>query len=181
MKRVYIFLLLLPNILQAQKQGTFDFNVGAGILSTNHIINILVDIVTFDDSRTTFRTPAINTTLKYAIKDNWFVNADGSYELEKEDLYKNEAIVGHRKNSYYSIGIGTEYHYLNKEFIQVYSGGAIGGTFKTSNTNGTIENDHGFNFQLNLIGVRIGKKVAGTLELGVGYKGIINAGLSYQY
>ncbi len=184
MKKLLIILMLLPNIVQAQKQGTFDLNVGAGILSTNHIINILVDFTTLgvDNSHTTFSTPAINTTLKYAIKDNWFVNAEGIYELEEEELLdKNDAMIGHRTHSYYSVGIGSEYHYLNKNFIQLYSGGVIGGTLTKINTKGDIDNYYGFNFQLNVIGLRIGKKLAATLELGVGYKGIVNAGLSYQF
>ena len=42
-------------------------------------------------------------------------------------------------------------------------------------------NDGFFNFQVNAVGFRVGKALAATLELGVGYKGSANLGVSYQF
>ncbi len=188
MKKIIVFFILLPSFLFAQEKGTFDYNIGAGVFNTNFLIDVtshvLTEVVTLggvENSRAVLRTPAFNATFKYAVGNNWFVNADGVCEFAKYDLLdKNDVVVGQEICSYYNIGVGTEYHYLNEKIIQLYSGGAVGYTFRTSRVKDTIKNNAHFNFQMNLIGVRIGKKFAGTFELGAGYKGLVNIGLSYQ-
>jgi hypothetical protein len=37
------------------------------------------------------------------------------------------------------------------------------------------------NFQITAVGVRLGKSLGGFMELGFGYKGLLNFGLSYQF
>ena len=68
----------------------------------------------------------------------------------------------------------------------MYSGVSIGYTlesadFTTSNASIEDKNDGYFNFQLNAIGLRVGKSLAGVAELGVGYKGFASVGLSFQF
>ncbi len=184
MKRIIIILMLLPSFLYSQEKGTFDCSVGAGIMSTNFMIDVLTDVVTFGiaSERSTLRSPSFYGTFKYAVKDNWFVNADGVYELMKDDLLnKKDVVIDNRVRSFYSLGVGTEYHYIHEDIVQVYSGAAIGYTFETSKTNTKQEYLHYLNGHLNLIGIRIGKKLAGSLEFGLGYKGIFTAGVSYQF
>ena len=88
--------------------------------------------------------------------------------------------------SFVTFGVGTEYHYVNADWFQMYSGLSVGYTFQTLNYNGSSSDfedgsDSYFNFQVNALGFRFGKEFAGFLELGVGYRGIANVGVSYQF
>ena len=99
---------------------------------------------------------------------------------------ENNLIVGDVSHTYLTFGFGTEYHYIVTEWFQMYSGGSIAYTtrssdFTSSSSSFEDANDGFFNFQINAVGFRVGKTFAGTLELGVCYKGVANLGLSYQF
>ncbi len=127
-----------------------------------------------------------NHNYKNAIKKNWFFYADAVFQVITEDVIENNIQVGDVSHLYFTFGFGTEYHYIVKEWFQMYSGASIAYTtrsskFKTSSSNFEDVNDGFFNFQINAVGFRVGKKLAATLELGVGYKGLANLGVSYQF
>ncbi len=56
---------------------------------------------------------------------------------------------------------------------------ALGPDLMLKGKNG--ESTQYFTGQLTAVGFRVGKTLAGFAELGFGYKGIVNAGLSYQF
>lgn len=69
----------------------------------------------------------------------------------------------------------------------MYSGFGLGYTFSNeklspnqSDVQSMSSKNSSFNFQVIGAGVRIGRKIAGFAELGFGYEGIINLGISYQ-
>ena len=117
--------------------------------------------------------------------NNWFFFADGTYQTIKEDVLENSVKTGDVSNRYLTIGFGTEYHYVHKDWFQMYSGASIAYTSQNADftTSSDIEdtNDSYFNFQVNAVGLRFGKALGGFVELGVGYRGYVNAGLSYQF
>ena len=175
-----------------QDKGTNDIGAGVGLLSSNEFLNDVSILVVSGASAgyTTYAnasiTPAISVFYKNAIKDNWFLYADGIYQSSKEDVLVNDVKNGDVSHTYLTFGFGTEYHYINKEWFQMYSGASIGYTVQYSNYTGSSEdfednNDGYFNFQVNAVGFRVGKALAATLELGVGYKGVANLGVSYQF
>lgn len=51
----------------------------------------------------------------------------------------------------------------------------------TRNKGNKLERNTDFMAQATFIGVRFGAKVYGTAELGVGPKGIVNAGVGYRF
>ncbi len=51
----------------------------------------------------------------------------------------------------------------------------------SSNRSFTPTKDSFFNFQLNAVGIRVGKTLASFIEFGFGYKGLINLGVSAQF
>jgi hypothetical protein len=85
--------------------------------------------------------------------------------------------------------------YINKPLFQLYALFGAGTSFPSLSSNVQINNsysagppttDYGpatdphFNFQLDPVCIRVGKKVQAFLELGAGYKGILNGGLIYR-
>ncbi len=179
---------LLSTICFAQEKGTNDISCGVGFATTNDLLNSVDDIISdiFGVSTANISaTPAISLTYKYTIMNDWLLYADGIYQTINNDLIKHDTIIGNANNRYYTIGFGTEYHYINKDWFQMYSGVSLAYTYQNSNfsqsSNIKDDTDNYFNFQVNAVGLRFGKQLAGVLELGFGYKGIANFGVSYQF
>ena len=172
----------------SQEKGTSDisFSVGAG--TSNDFLNATEDIISNIGGVSTTNAsfaPSFNLTYKYAILNNWFFYADGTYQSIKEDVIENSIKIGDVSHRYITVGFGSEYHYIHKEWFQMYSGASIAYTSQNADftTSNDIEDDSDsyFNFQVNAVGLRFGKAFAGFVELGVGYKGYANAGLSFQF
>ena len=177
-----------PTALHNELAGSY------GIITTNQMFNVLKDIAsvvfTFGnyDKENTDYSGGWFLAYKYAPNDNILLSITGGIDGAKGDLVDNDVKYGEFKTTYTSAIVGFDYRYLNKDFIQLYSGVGAGVTLcKNSGTqSGSGETDVSwddpyFNFQVNLLGVRVGKALAGFAEFGLGYKGIINAGISYQF
>ncbi len=71
-------------------------------------------------------------------------------------------------------------HWLARRHVDLYSGVAIGFT-QLSDKLGAIsadENDNFLGFHVIIAGVRVGRDMAGFLELGAGWNGILKAGVN---
>lgn len=190
MKKI-IFLLSIVMITissNAQEKGTNDLGFSVGFGTTNDFLKTTEDIISGIGGVTTGNAkigPAFNLTYKMAVMNNWFLYAEGTYQIVKEDVLENSVKTGDVSYRYFTAGFGTEYHYIHKEWFQMYSGASIAYTSQnadfTTSTNIEDGSDGYFNFQVNAVGLRFGKKLAGFAELGVGYKGYVNAGLSFQF
>ncbi len=194
-KLILLAVLFISTITFGQEKGTSDLSINVGGATSNGFLNIYDNL--FDNlfyglfTSTTITnersTPAIGITYKYAVKDNWFVYADGVYQGYKADLVQSNTKIGGVNDTYLTFGIGTEYHYIVKDIFQMYSGGSIAFTshqsseYKTSSPSTEDSSDSFLNFQVNAVGFRVGKTLAATLELGLGYNGLVNLGVSYQF
>ena len=186
MRKITLFIafLLIQTAVFSQVKGTSDISFGIGVGSSNDVFDMSESIINGADFQGSKSSPVYNLTYKYAIKDKWFIYADGSFQNIKEDLVKDGENLGEVKHKYFTVGVGSEYHYIVKEWFQMYSGGSVAITKQKSDGSsniGDIDANY-FNFQVNAIGLRFGKKaLAGFLELGVGYKGFATVGGSYQF
>lgn len=193
MKKISLILLVLfANMVIGQEKGTSDININAGVLTSNDILTLTSDFVlaSISGGNIVYDTkkvyPAMGLDYKYAIKKNLFVLVSGSYQKIEEDILVNKQKEGTISRNFISTGLGLEYHYLNSNWFQLYSGVIAGYTFERSNVeyrNNPKENkkNNYFNFHIDAIGIRIGNKLALTGALGLGYKGIFNLGVSYQF
>ncbi|MCX2681992.1 hypothetical protein OOZ15_18720 [Galbibacter sp. EGI 63066] len=74
-----------------------------------------------------------------------------------------------------------EYTYLKSGILELYgntSAGVVGLFYKIENKN---ETDFGFAYQVNPIGIRVGKKIGGFAEVGCGFKGFVNVGIDFKF
>ncbi|WP_196888882.1 outer membrane beta-barrel protein [Aureivirga sp. CE67] len=194
-KLIFAFLFLLSiATMNAQEKGTSQINVGYGILSSNWIIDSFSEIITYPASLGTITYDNENTSgtifinYKYAVQDRWMIGAAFAYESIKKDVNFSGVRAGKQKNQSYTVVIETDYRYISSSLFQMYSGAGIGYTFtnqdftanSTANTS-TSDNGGNVNFQLTAVGLRLGSDFAFFAEAGFGYKGILNAGLSYQF
>ena len=187
MKRHLLLLILMTFSVYvfAQERGTHDLSFGVGFETSNDFLNTLEDIAGGVSYANTTVTPAFSLTYKIAIKDKWVVYADGVYQAVSEEVVEGGLTTGDVSHRYFSVGFGSEYHYISKVWFQMYSGASVAYTSQNSNftTSSNLEDnsDGYFNFHVNALGFRFGKALAGFVELGVGYKGVANAGVSYQF
>ena len=67
----------------------------------------------------------------------------------------------------------------------MYSGIGLGYAFMkdkytTDDGSDEIKNSGEFAFHINAFGVRFGKNIGGYVEVGYGYKGLVNLGVSFK-
>lgn len=111
----------------------------------------------------------------------------GSYTAYKTD-YKytlNDSVIGRTDDKFYTVMARGDINYINDNYFQIYSGLSVGLTnFKTNYADSTSSNGLSTNhlaYQINLVGVRVGKNIGAFIELGFGYNGIFNGGISYKF
>lgn len=89
--------------------------------------------------------------------------------------------------NYYLITIMPKvtFYYLNKGIFSMYSGLEAGGSLILwkDRQGCTTMSDQGFTvaFQVTGFGVRIGKDIGGFMEWGIGFRGVVNFGLSARF
>lgn len=187
MKRNFFYAMMFcfASTLFSQEKGTHEIKFNVGFETSNEFLNTVDDIISGASYQNTSVTPAFSVTYKVAIKNNWFLFADGNYQSISEDVIENNSKTGDVSHRYLTFGFGSDYHYISNSWFQMYSGLSVGYTSQnsdfTTSSNIEDENDSFFNFHLNALGFRFGKTIAATLELGVGYRGVANLGLSYQF
>ena len=179
-----IVLVSISPFANAQEKGTQELVGGIGFFSSNDFLNSAETIISGVSYENTTTSPTINFTYKNTLKDNWFLYADGSLQFINADVLEDGVKTGDVSHRYWTAGLGTEYHYIHNDWFQMYSGASIAYSLLYSDFSSPPredKNDGYFNFQISAVGFRVGRALAAVVELGVGYKGIANAGISYQF
>ncbi|RVU90347.1 hypothetical protein EH230_05225 [Flavobacterium columnare] len=187
-------LLLLSSFFNsnAQEKRTSEFRVSYGVVSTNSIINTVTDILTTPGTLgaitvdNKISSGVFTISYSYALVDKLNLGLDLAYEAFVSDVISNGKIVNKQKEDDITLALKSNYNYLSKNKFRLYSGLGIGYTLIKNRTNDlssqglSFDNSSRFNFQITGIGFRYGGKLGISAEAGLGYKGILNAGISYQ-
>lgn len=118
----------------------------------------------------------------------FLIGASISYNNSKSRIYHLGNDVGELQRNYLTAAVELNYRYQNLNKVQIYSGLGIGYKFGTeklvpSSETGLDSSKSSINsvaWHINAIGIRVGSRLGAFFELGYGYKGIINAGASFQ-
>lgn len=191
---IAIVLILSISTTKAQEKGTSEISIGYGVGTNNQIVDAFGEIFTYPVTLGTIKysdeksSNGIHIGYKYAVIDKLMVGATVTYEKNSKTVNANDTKIGSETENIYTFAIEGNYRYVSKESFQMYSGLGLGYTnsaqkFDSTDTNVANRNDNtgNFNFQVTAVGFRFGKKIAFFTELGLGYKGILSAGLSYQF
>lgn len=197
-----IAVVLLSTLSFSQSKGTSELNISLGAATledfrtaTESVANSLITVVISGDQLTHADGSSMmgyTASYNYAIQDQWMFGVALAYQNVEGKLLLNGSASGKSSSKVYSLGIETDYRYISKSNFQIYSGLGLGYAFgkttfdlgnklelKDKNNNNSKINY--FTFHVTAVGFRVGKKLAAFAELGFGYKGIINGGLSYQF
>ena len=88
---------------------------------------------------------------------------------------------------FYTTAVDFNWNYMNKPACQLYGNAGMGATLvsfsdnKTDDSEAKLKKFFTFNMHVSPIGIRIGKEIAGFAEIGWGYKGFFNAGISVKF
>lgn len=75
----------------------------------------------------------------------------------------------------------SRYYYFHRKYFQLYSGLNAGLAILTDKGTSSPETTTGFALQINALGFRVGKKIGVFAELGFGYRGVFNGGISARF
>lgn len=151
-------------------EGLFNFRK---LVDTNYTVNVKM-------------IHPIGVSYKHYFTKMWCITGSFSYARTiQTHTYTNPIYSFKKYEDIYSLMVGAECHYLNKKWVSLYSGLSIGGFLwreRLDNKDGSNKSLDGFvAFQVNAIGIRVGKRFGGFLELGFGNNGIVNGGLSVKF
>lgn len=185
--------------MSQSKKGDYELGAGYGALTipqiedfTSSTLLYSVMLGTYDPNTTSY-SGSLNVKGRYFIKDRIGVGAAVAYEqIKQEPLSRwggNPQKLGEMKISYYSIMPSATFIYSNRRVVQLYSEVSLGAGIKTEkfwaekNSTGHDESHTTayFAYQLTPFGIRVGRKFAGFAEVGIGYRGCLNAGVSYRF
>lgn len=181
--------------LKAQDMPKHEFKVGYGTLTSNQFIDFFSDIVTYPISLGSINYEdekylgPLYLSYNYSINEWVDVGAIFAYERISESVLSRNDKIGDEVNNIYTIGLQSNFNYLHSDLVKLYSGVGVALTISsnefenTSNQSLSVDKDvvEHFNFQVTAFGVRVGKGFGVFGEVGFGYKGILNAGVSYRF
>ena len=189
MKKIYLALLLfflLSNLSYSQQKKNEIYG-SYGLASVQEISSILNDIIILPfvggDFTIKSRVGPFIAGYKRNLSDHFTVGISGSYtSFDKEYTILNSNDLKFTvENTFITALADANFTYNPGNIVQLYSGLSAGvSSFQQKDS---IETDNSTitAFQVNAIGIRAGKNIAAFLELGFGYKGIINGGLSIKF
>ena len=194
MKKIYTILLTMVVSLNSQAQGKIE-------QPSNHSLSLGI-AANFDDYTENVNLSSLQLSYQYELYRRIALTASGGIFYNLDDANPN--LLAHcssggyqtKKELHRNIGLivsRIRFNWLNTKFVQIYTGAEAG--IKLRNTTFidflfTTEVIHdrrwqqktsAFAYQINAIGIRVGGKIGGILDLGWGDRGIVNFGISYRF
>ncbi|MES2653090.1 MAG: hypothetical protein V4663_15220 [Bacteroidota bacterium] len=185
-----LFIALLLNYATFVRAQKIEIYGSYGLASAQEIIDGLSDMGTslfsggIASSNTNHRYGPIAVGLNYYFTPRLSAGILYSNTSSRSVVSGGNSSEHFYKNTYNVIMARTDYRYINK-LVQLYSGISLGSSFAATKpengTNTKTASTTDFAYQINALGVRVGRKIGVFTELGFGYNGIINAGISAKF
>lgn len=135
-------------------------------------------------------SPVVRLEYGYNI-NKWLNVGAGVYYsyLNKDVLYSESAAFAWNESGHLmNVLLNVRAYWLNRKYVRLYSGIGVGATMLYGNLGNTSaenvgENDlqSSFALEFRLIGLHVGNKLYGKLEIGSTGTGVINAGIGYKF
>ncbi len=192
---ILLALLLGTTVAVADEKGKHTVAIGTGVLTLGETTEVISQIGTaiFSGDQKFVRNGGTGMNLfgeyKYSISRGYSVGAVVAWNNYNYRVMNGEDRVGTRNNNYLTVALENDITYWSKGLFAIY--GTLGVGFYHSaivdkSTSG--ETDKRYNntvsYQISPIGISIGGRVGGFLELGVpwiGYKGMISGGAYFRF
>jgi hypothetical protein len=175
----------------AQEEKKFELSIGYGWNTTNNgaqdlIVGMFVHALggSYQEKA---RSGAYYAKFQSHVAKRVLVGVYAS--LEKTTDAGSDWLSGEHwtmERRFFTLALEVQFQYIAKPAFQMYSLLGIGNAFvkeKESVLTGrtSSNNFNAFKGHLSVLGLRVGKTIGLHAELGYGYKGVINGGLSVQF
>lgn len=183
-----ILFFVTSSLCYAQQYPKYEIQVGFGPLAREQIIDdavetllgtLLLDPIPMRDFSNSF-----NLSLRYQ-RTQW-ISLGLAMGFTNNTTYRTDywGSKSFYKHSSFISTFEAKFIYIDRSFVQLY--GLTGfGVLLVKTTDQRFPHDtkmYGWPTpQLTPIAIRVGKKIAGFAEMGFGYKGIINLGVSGRF
>ncbi|MCX2477310.1 hypothetical protein OQZ33_23450 [Pedobacter sp. MC2016-05] len=148
------------------------------------IINAATDAQVKESNGTTIGV--FNAGYRFNVNERFAVGGDLAYLRNTKLLSESGSTKQGKRVSNYAMVFGTgEYSYVKTKLINFYGSASVGviadNTKETFDGKSQSNNQYAFAYQINPLGLSVGKSLAGFVELGYGYKGFASIGLKYRF
>jgi len=182
--------------LQAQVESKNSIGLSAGVITAPDFINYAQPQFTALENslitkNTTTSIPALMFEYNRALGEHLDLGFSIAYQQFKStyvDSFTGLFPAGEATNHFLSIMPQFRFHYIPVDnWLGLYSGAAVGLHYQVIDARNITPFDVessgsvGFSWQLTAIGVEVGNKFGAHAELGMGFKGIIVAGLHARF
>jgi len=191
MKGIFLYFILAVSCMTAYGQQQ-ELSIGMGSLSHPMFKYGNFTPKLSDGADKMHHLNPIFISYNHRLIHNLDVGLAAIYESQKHDktsIIPDMQGLHHIYREYFLTFLAhAHYHWLQKGILDLYSGAGGGICFNqkkdSRNDFRNVKNNRfqtGFAYQLTPLGLRIGKRPGGFIELGYGYKGLIAAGFSYRF
>lgn len=120
---------------------------------------------------------------RYQISRRFKVGADISFMNAQLTIHTNDPAnkISKTSTQYLLFLPGGQFSYVKRPRLDFYASASAGIIAVWSKDEDQLRNNVGAAFQVNPVGLRVGGRMAGFIEAGFGYKGILTGGISYRF
>jgi hypothetical protein len=129
-------------------------------------------------------TGSISMGYNYYPARRWSIGLQGVFERVNDRLEFSNGNAGISRVDVISGMVRTDFRWINKPGFKFYSGAAIGGAayhYYDVDDSSNSDRDFGVAFAVTPLGLRFGKNIGIFLEGGIGWDGLIKAGISGRF
>jgi outer membrane protein W len=192
-----LFAVLYAATAKAQcpsNRGQLEVTASYGLISSNQVSD---NFTTADNSAgtktRTYNSGSSFVSVKYFLFNRLAVGLSGGVASEKgqnSDRVNPAVVASTYTENFATIALEFCYVYHFRKHVEVYTFAGFGPSFISTETTfstglnaGTTltSKENKIKAQYTPIGICIGNRLAGFVELGLGYKGVLNAGISYKF
>ena len=183
---IVLFSLLACGSLLAQQQpsevgGEFrhhEISLSYGFPTTTMAVNTFAKLITLGFGEIdNMSVGALNIDYLYYPIKHIGVGVTAGYEY----CFEPENADYTSRYSYFTIMAAAKFYWFNKPYVGMYSRLALGATYGYGATNG--ESSYRFlpAYQISAVGLEVGGKVRGFLEVGSGSMGVFQGGIRFKF
>lgn len=181
-------LILAALDVPAQTTGKHEIQIGVGLHSDEavipHMLENFVNVL-FGWSPTSIEPKTfLNISYRYRLKPKFSLGVTTGYRSRTYDKKHDRSGTYGYKTKSAVMAFECVFHHYHKPNIAVYSLAGLGSYFTQDQSiiyPDQTYSDAAMTFQATPLGIRFGKTVGVFAELGYGYKGILNFGISGKF
>jgi len=201
MKKVFLCFVCAGLILRifaqdVQNMPKQEICVGLGLLNDNQMGSMFADVIStvitlgYLVEPGTYHAFTPFLSYRYCFTERFSLGGTFAFDVNSVKVFNSATPDQKREINRYFMTFAMEpkFNYVSKPAFQLYGYLGLGATIVTfadatfdDGSKAEITRLPYFNVHFTPIGMRFGKEVGGFLEFGYGYKGILNAGVSFRF